>query len=109
VRGLEKIFSPVVVYAMSDTEVEAITSEPLSAKRQRELLENGIKKLQDGHKIFRGWEHWIDDNARVSQKVFISVRIRIPYGRAVASVLIGLSADFQCSRQKESNVCLQGR
>ena len=37
-----------------DTEVEAITSEPLSAKRQRECLENCIKKLQDGHKIFRG-------------------------------------------------------
>ena len=53
-RGLEKIFSPVVVYAMSDTEVEAIASEPLSAKDQRDLLENGIKKLQDGHKIFRG-------------------------------------------------------
>jgi hypothetical protein len=55
VRGIDKIFSPVVVYAISDTEVEAIASEPLSAKRQRELLENGIKKLQDGHKIFRGW------------------------------------------------------
>jgi len=55
VRGLEKIFSPVVVYAMSDTEVEIIASEPLPAKRQRELLENGIKELQDGHKIFRGW------------------------------------------------------
>ena len=53
-RGLEKIFSPVVVNAMSDTEVEAIASEPLSAKDQRDLLENGIKKLQDGHKIFRG-------------------------------------------------------
>jgi len=32
VRGLEKIFSPVVVYAMSAAEVEAIASEPLSAK-----------------------------------------------------------------------------
>jgi hypothetical protein len=27
VRGLEKIFSPAVVYAMSDTEVEVIASE----------------------------------------------------------------------------------
>jgi hypothetical protein len=54
VRRLEKTPSPVVVNAMSDTEVEAITSEPSSAKRQRELLENRIKKLQDGHKIFRG-------------------------------------------------------
>jgi hypothetical protein len=54
VRGLEKIFSPVVVNAMSDTEVEAIASEPLSARRQREFLEDRIKKLQDGHEIFRG-------------------------------------------------------
>jgi len=54
VCGLEKIFSPIVVYAMSDTEVEALASEPLSAKHQRDLLENGIKKLQDGHKIFVG-------------------------------------------------------
>jgi hypothetical protein len=53
VRVLEKIFSPVVVNAMSDTEVKAIASEPLSAKRQMELLENRIKKLQGGHKIFR--------------------------------------------------------
>ncbi|KAE9378323.1 dynamin family protein-like protein [Stipitochalara longipes BDJ] len=54
VRGLEKIFSPVVVNAMSDVEVEAIASEPLSAKRQREFLEERIKKLKDGHEIFRG-------------------------------------------------------
>lgn len=54
VRGLEHIFSPVVVNAMSDTEVETIASEPLSAKRQREFLEERIKKLQDGHEIFRG-------------------------------------------------------
>jgi len=35
-------------------------------------------------------------------KVFISVRVRIPYCRAAASVLrvTGLSADFQCSRQR---------
>ena len=45
-RGLEKIFSPAVVYAMSDTEVEAIASEPLSAKRQRELLTSGQAAAQ---------------------------------------------------------------
>jgi ATP-dependent Clp protease ATP-binding subunit ClpA len=54
VRRLEKIFLPVVVNAMSDTEVKVIVFEPLSAKRQRELLENRIKKLQDRHKTFRG-------------------------------------------------------
>ena len=52
--SLEKIFSPIVVNAIQETEVEAIASEPLSAKDQRDLLENGIKKLQDGHEIFRG-------------------------------------------------------
>jgi hypothetical protein len=54
VRRLEKIFSPVVVNATSDMGVEAIASEPLSAKRQREFLEDRINKLQDGHEIFRG-------------------------------------------------------
>lgn len=54
VRGLEKIFSPVVVNAMSDAEVEAIASEPLSAKRQREFLEERMKKLRDGNAIFKG-------------------------------------------------------
>lgn len=53
-RGLGKIFSPVFINAMSDTEDEAIASEPLSAKRQREFLEDRIKKLQDGRKIFSG-------------------------------------------------------
>lgn len=50
---LEKIFSPIIIYAMSDMEVEVIASESLSAKRQRELLKNDIKKLQNEHKIFR--------------------------------------------------------
>jgi hypothetical protein len=43
VRGLEKIFSPVVVNAMSDTEVEAIASEPLSAKRHGRLANDPLK------------------------------------------------------------------
>lgn len=38
---------------MLETEVEAIASEPVSAKRQREYLEDRIKKLWDGHEIFR--------------------------------------------------------
>ena len=53
-RGLEKVFSSAVVNALLDMEVEAIASEPLSAKRQREFLGDRIKKLQDGHEIFRG-------------------------------------------------------
>lgn len=53
-RGLEKIFSPVIVNGLSDTETQAIASEPPSGKRQRDLLENKIKKLSDGRSIFRG-------------------------------------------------------
>lgn len=54
VRGLETIFSPVAVIKLSDVETEAIASEPVSAKRQREFLEDRIRKLKDGHDIFRG-------------------------------------------------------
>ncbi|KUJ15925.1 dynamin family protein-like protein [Mollisia scopiformis] len=54
IRGLEKIFSPVVVNAMTEAEAEAVASEPLSSKRQREFLEDRIRKLKDGHEIFRG-------------------------------------------------------
>jgi len=54
VRGLEKVFLSVIVNTMSDMEVEAIASGPLSAKRKSEFLENHIKKLQDRHKICRG-------------------------------------------------------
>ena len=57
-RGLEKIFSPVVVYAMSDTEVEAIASEPLSAKHQRDLLENGINRRRVACLFARSFASW---------------------------------------------------
>ncbi|KAI9844695.1 MAG: hypothetical protein M1837_005437 [Sclerophora amabilis] len=53
VRGLEKIFSPVVVNSMSDAEIETIASEPPSAKRQRNFLHDRIRKLQDGQSILR--------------------------------------------------------
>ena len=53
IRGLEKIFSPVIVHSLSDPEVEAIASEPASAKRQRQFLEDRIAKLKDGQSIFR--------------------------------------------------------
>ncbi|TAQ90934.1 hypothetical protein B7494_g709 [Chlorociboria aeruginascens] len=54
VRGLEKIFDPVVVNKLSDREVQAIASEPESSKRQREFLEDRIARLIDGQDIFRG-------------------------------------------------------
>ncbi|KAM0802080.1 dynamin family protein-like protein [Usnea florida] len=53
IRGLEKIFSPVIVNGLKDSEAEAIASEPTSSKRQRQFLEDRIAKLKDGQKIFR--------------------------------------------------------
>lgn len=53
VRDLEAIFSPVVVSLMTDSEVEAIAAEPKKAKRQREFLEDRVRKLEDGQNIFR--------------------------------------------------------
>ncbi len=44
-RGLEKVFLTIIVNAISDIEVKAIASRPLSAKRKSEFLENYIKKL----------------------------------------------------------------
>lgn len=53
-RGLEKIFSPIVVNGLSDPETKAIASEPPSTKRQRDLLEHKIEKLKGGHSILQG-------------------------------------------------------
>ena len=53
VRDLDKIFCPVTVSQLTDSEVEALASEPASAKRQREFLEDRIAKLKDGQSIFR--------------------------------------------------------
>lgn len=54
IRGIEKIFSPVVVSKLADEEVEKIASEPAAAKRQRNFLEDRIQKLEAGKVIFRG-------------------------------------------------------
>lgn len=52
--GLEDMFSPVVVNAMSNKEVEDIASELLPVIRdQRVLLNNTIKILEDGREIFK--------------------------------------------------------
>ncbi|KAI0521232.1 interferon-induced GTP-binding protein Mx [Xylaria bambusicola] len=53
VRGLEDIFSPLVVNNMSDVEVKTIASEPLPTKNLRDFLEDRIKKLKDGLNTFR--------------------------------------------------------
>lgn len=53
-RGLEKIFSPVAVNGLTDVETESIASEPSSAKRQRDFLNDRIEKLEAGHSVLRG-------------------------------------------------------
>ena len=53
VRGLEKIFSPVIVNGLSDSDVDGIASEPTSAKRQRAFLDDRISKLKEGRNILR--------------------------------------------------------
>ncbi|KAI0869835.1 hypothetical protein GGS24DRAFT_137958 [Hypoxylon argillaceum] len=54
IDGLEDIFSPVVVNAMSNKEVEDIASELLPVIRdQRVFLNNRIKILEDGREIFK--------------------------------------------------------
>lgn len=55
VRGLETIFSPVAVNKFSDAEAEAVASEPVSAKRQREFLIDRIERLEAGYRILRGF------------------------------------------------------
>ena len=53
VRGLEQIFSPVVVSALSDSEAQAIASEPVASINKRKSLEDQIFKLEAGREIFR--------------------------------------------------------
>ncbi|KAF4625919.1 hypothetical protein G7Y89_g12245 [Cudoniella acicularis] len=50
VRGIERIFSPVVVNGLADSEAEAIAMEPAATRRQRRFLEERTAKLGDG-----GW------------------------------------------------------
>ena len=54
IRGLEHIFSPVVINSLSDGEVEALASEPTTTRTQRESLEDRISELEKGCEIFRG-------------------------------------------------------
>ena len=53
VRDLEKIFSPLVVSGMTDSQVESIAAESASARRQRVFLRDRITKLKEGQDIFR--------------------------------------------------------
>ncbi|PQE04988.1 interferon-induced GTP-binding Mx protein [Rutstroemia sp. NJR-2017a BBW] len=53
VRGLDKIFDPIAVNKMSDDQVAAIASEPLTTRREREYLVDQIENLRKGKRIFR--------------------------------------------------------
>jgi hypothetical protein len=54
VRGLDNIFSPIVVNGMSDKEVTAIASESALLINERDFLEDKAKKLRQGRAILRG-------------------------------------------------------
>ena len=53
IRGLEDIFSPVVISFMSDEELEIIASEPPALKRSREFLDERTRILDNGQGILR--------------------------------------------------------
>lgn len=52
-RGLQEIFSPLVVIDMPDAKIQSIVSEPLATKRARVFLTERIRKLEEGQEIFR--------------------------------------------------------
>ncbi|KAI9892241.1 MAG: hypothetical protein M1814_001700 [Vezdaea aestivalis] len=54
IRGLETIFSPLTFLDMGDAEVEALAAESPSTQRRRVHLEDQVKKLKAGQRIFRG-------------------------------------------------------
>ncbi|KAH9877555.1 hypothetical protein IAQ61_002922 [Plenodomus lingam] len=53
IRGLEDIFSPLVVSRWSDSELNEIASEPATIMRQRAFLEDRVSKLDTCHDILR--------------------------------------------------------
>lgn len=54
VRNLDNIFSPNLVFTLSDSQIENMVSEPSSTKRTRAQLNDRIKRLQEGKDIFCG-------------------------------------------------------
>ncbi|TLD36907.1 dynamin family protein-like protein [Venturia nashicola] len=54
VRGLEKIFSPVMVNKLSDDDVMGIAAEPTAGQRQRSFLQARQVKLDEFRKILKG-------------------------------------------------------
>ena len=53
VRGLDEIFSPLVISRLSESDMSGIASEPATILRQRAFLEARMSKLDNGHRILR--------------------------------------------------------
>ncbi|TRX91704.1 hypothetical protein FHL15_007486 [Xylaria flabelliformis] len=53
-RGLDDIFSPLEVAKLSDETIKAFVAEPDSITRQRDVLTDKVRKLEEGREIFRG-------------------------------------------------------
>ncbi|KAI2083692.1 hypothetical protein LOZ36_005475, partial [Ophidiomyces ophidiicola] len=53
VRDLDQILSAVVIAGLPDDEVQNLSSEPPSARKQREFLIDRREKLEEGRKVLR--------------------------------------------------------
>ncbi|KAI2042180.1 hypothetical protein LOZ43_006839 [Ophidiomyces ophidiicola] len=53
VRDLDQILSAVVIAGLPDDEVQKLSSEPPSARKQREFLIDRREKLEEGRKVLR--------------------------------------------------------
>ena len=53
IRGLEEIFSPIVVNGLSDSDVKKIASGSPTLKRQRQFWKDRIEKQENGQRIFK--------------------------------------------------------
>ncbi|KAK6856221.1 hypothetical protein PG995_008372 [Apiospora arundinis] len=53
IRGLDKVFSPLVIISMADDKVTSIALEQPANKRRRLFLTNRIQRLNEGRQIFQ--------------------------------------------------------
>jgi hypothetical protein len=53
VHGLEEVFSPLVLTALSDEDISNLASEPPAPVREREYLEGKKRNLESGRSIFK--------------------------------------------------------
>ncbi|KAI1743085.1 interferon-induced GTP-binding protein Mx [Xylaria scruposa] len=54
IRGLDGIFSPMRIAELSDDTIKAIVAESEFIMKQRDVLEDKVRKLEEGREIFRG-------------------------------------------------------